>query len=572
MRSPQPLVRRILRWRQFLTVFLSPLILFTALLLFSPNAAAGQDVPGNQPTSIHGTVINSVTRDPISRALVHSADNRYAMFTDNEGNFDFTLPASQVEQTESGSVLLLARKPGFLDVPQNGIDPRSVSDRQITIALIPEALIRGRVTTSGGDPAVGINVQLFSRQVQDGLPRWGAGATTQTNSNGEFRFAELSAGAYRLVTNELLDTDPATVMPRIQPYGFPPVCYPGMDDFSAATTIQLAAGETFQADVALTRKPYYSVRIPVAGEFVNGINVTVSVQGHRSPGYSLGYNQEEHRLEGLLPNGNYQVEGDSFGPGVASGIVNIAVAGRPVEGPAMVITNSAPIKVNVSEQFSSPDTVAGAGRWSDGKHTFTYSGARLYLQISSVLVDDFGPPRNASIRPPTKQEDNELVLEGLAPGRYWLRFNSSRGYVASATMGSVDLLHQPVVIGQGSSSPIEVTMKDDDAELEGSLAAFSGTGKKGARDVSSSNPPVVYCVPLSDGPGQFQQIWISDRKFDLQKVAPGNYLVLAFSSPQADLPYRDAEAMKAYESQGQIVHLQPGERKTIQLSVISPKS
>jgi hypothetical protein len=52
-------------------------------------------------------------------------------------------------------------------------------------------------------------------------------------------------------------------------------------------------------------------------------------------------------------------------------------------------------------------------------------------------------------------------------------------------------------------------------------------------------------------------------------VAPGVYRVIAFGSPQRDLPYRDAEAMKVYETKGQVVHFAPGQKVTLQLQVIS---
>jgi hypothetical protein len=40
-------------------------------------------------TSLRGTVINSVTREPVVRALVFSTDNRVAKFTDDQGRFEF---------------------------------------------------------------------------------------------------------------------------------------------------------------------------------------------------------------------------------------------------------------------------------------------------------------------------------------------------------------------------------------------------------------------------------------------------------------------------------------------------
>jgi hypothetical protein len=52
-------------------------------------------------------------------------------------------------------------------------------------------------------------------------------------------------------------------------------------------------------------------------------------------------------------------------------------------------------------------------------------------------------------------------------------------------------------------------------------------------------------------------------------VAPGVYRVIAFRSRKSDLPYRDAEAMKAYETKGQVVHFAPGQKVTLQLQAIS---
>src|SRR3981081_1450038 len=150
---------------------------------------------------------------------------------------------------------LRARKPGFLDDPSEIRPPEASPGSERTISLMPEALIKGRVILSTADVAIGVNVQIFSKQVQEGIPRWIPGLSVRANSNGEFRFAELMPGSYKLVTHELMDNDPAATVPGGQLYGFPPVYYPSATDFSAASTIQLSAGQTFQADIALSRPP-----------------------------------------------------------------------------------------------------------------------------------------------------------------------------------------------------------------------------------------------------------------------------------------------------------------------------
>ncbi len=255
------------------------LVILLAAACVSPGQVSGQ---GQQPDkgdrSVRGIVVNSVTHEPIGRALVYSPDNRYAMLTDSEGHFEFMLPKVNTG-TESGFAgdgqpqrvwstgssggipWLMARKPGFLDDPNQGSQVEASPGSERTISLMPESVIKGRVILSATDAAIGANVQIFSRQLQEGIPRWMPGTLVRANSNGEFRFAELLPGSYKLVTHELMDNDPAATVPGGQLYGFPPVYYPSATDFAAAGTIQLTAGQTFQADISLVRQSYYPVRI-----------------------------------------------------------------------------------------------------------------------------------------------------------------------------------------------------------------------------------------------------------------------------------------------------------------------
>jgi hypothetical protein len=407
----------------------------------------------------------------------------------------------------------------------------------------------------------------MSRQVQDGSPRWLPINSVVTNSNGEFRFAELQPGSYKLFTQEWMDNDPETTIPGGQIYGFPPVYYPSSSDLAASSTILLSAGQTSQADLGLIRQPYYPVKILVTnGEDNRGVNITVSPQGRRGPGYSLGYNRGKNVIEGLLPNGKYLVEAASFGQNSSSsGSVNLTVAGAPVESFSLVLARNNSIPVNVKQEFTSK--VSSIHTFFDGKRSYPLRGARRDLQISADPMDEFGAHRFGTVRPPTGPNDDSLVLENLAPGKYWLRLSASHGYVASATMGGTDLLREPLVVVPGASSPIDITMRDDNAELEGTLLGVSAT----AVDQSGLSPAgVVYCIPLPDSSGQFLEISASpEGKFDNPVVAPGVYRVLAFNSEQPDLPYRDAEAMKAYETKGQVVRLAPGQKATLQLPVIS---
>lgn len=551
-------------------------------------AAYGQSTSlAEQKNTVRGTVINQLTQAPVPRALVYSSDNRYAVMTDGEGHFEFALPKANTNSDmgnigsigvsfgpmssyRSDMLILFARKPGFLDDPRDRRETRAVPGSDVTIALLPEGLIKGRVTLSTGEPATGVNVQLFSRMVADGTPRWMPASAVRVNSAGEFRFAELRAGSYRLSTQELLDNDPLTTLPGGQRYGFPPVYFPGVADFSSSSSIEIAAGGTVQVDLSLNRQPYYNVKIPVVsnGEINGGVNV--SVKGQRGPGYSLGYNGGgSNRIEGMLPSGNYVVEASTYGQNSVAGSVSLRVAGAPVSGPEMRMLRTSSISLEVKEEFNETSYPITAS-WSDGQHTYDIHGARTYLQAQAVNADDLEEMRGTgSIRQPTGPSDDSLVIENLQPGRYWLRLTSSRGYVASATSSGVDVLHEPITIAPASTIPVEVTMRDDGGRIEGTIPTIAQAASADPMTMPLSPQAWVYCIPRPNSSGQFETHGVSgDGKFHSRVMAPGDYLLLAFSQRQPFLAYRDPEAMKAYESKGQVVHVSAGQNTSVQLDII----
>ncbi len=429
-------------------------------------------------------------------------------------------------------------------------------------------MIKGRVTLSTGDVAGNIIVQLFSKRVFDGFPRWTSGQTVRANSAGEFRFAELRPGSYKLVTNEWMDNDPVAATPGGQLYGFPPVYYPAASDFSTAASIDLTAGEAVEADLSLTRQAYYPVRIPVASEDI-GNEMTVTVQGQRGPGYELGFNMGAHRIEGTLPNGTYAVGASTFGANASSGKITLVVAGGPAETAALVPTRNSSIHINVKEEFNEKKSNATMS-YSNGTNTYTFHGPRAYMHVSVESADEFEPRGNANLRPPLGPNDDSLVLEDVAPGRYWLHVQTGEGYLASATMGTSDLLREPMVVGAGANPSIEVMLRDDAAAIEGTVTDIANHVLTNANDVANAFPQAwVYCVPLPDSSGQFEQIGVSgEGKFQHEKLAPGSYRILAFSTRQPFLPYRDPAAMKVYETKGQVVNLTAGQKTTVEVQLI----
>lgn len=375
-----------------------------------------------------------------------------------------------------------------------------------------------------------------------------------------------------MMTQELLDTDPETSPPGSQVYGFPPACFPGVPDFASGTTITLNMGQRFHADIRLARQAYYPVAIPVLNADSPGLNVTVSAQAHPGPGYSLGYNAGTHRIEGLLPNGTYLIQAKSYGPASASGQVSITISGPRLQAPDLVLNTGGVIPIEVHEEFTS-EWHGYASYWNGKRRFDVRTGPWTYLRVWLEPLEDFSPTNERpSLRFPASPQDPP-VLEGVSPGRYWVRYSSSHGYVQSLTSNETDLLREPLVVLAGSPAKIDLTMRDDMTQISGSVAGVRAVSDENSSihgEFFADSPAYIYCVPLADSAGTYQEFSAqADGTFLGIEIAPGTYRVLAFSHRKPNLPYRDATAMRAYEDQGQVVTLVPGQTERLQLQLSS---
>lgn len=557
---------------------LRALSLEVALLGCFVGPLGAQTIPNSEKESdtIRGTVVNSVTHAAIGRALVYSPDNRFATLTDSEGRFEFKVPVHKPEQQRGGpievtaegavfSISLMARKPGFLSDENVQGAFVGLDQREVTIDLVPAGLIVGHVTVADSESSRRVGVELFRRQVQNGRATWTPAGTVATWSDGQFRFSDLYPGTYKVFTREWMDRDPLTFDPRGPLYGYPPVYFPGATNFEAGTAIQLRAGVTFNADLSPQRRRYYPVNVGVADAPGEGVGVQVLAGGQGGPGYSLGYNPRAHAIEGWLPDGTYTVEAEAYGYGEtsASGAAQISVQGAAATGYTVTLLPNASLRVDVAKEFTptqGPADSSPAG----------LRGAPIYVHLEPAgEFERGGRFRGGATRQPDAPEDAPRTIENVMPGRYWVRVDSGRGFAAAIKYGDTDLLHQPLVVPPGGlSGPIEVTLRDDFAQIDGFIVE-SAPRLPGSPANPNARAPHVYLIPSPDSDGQFAEIWAApDGKFSSQQIAPGDYEVLAFASRQTGLEYRNPEALRKYESLGQEIRLVPGQTAHLELHLI----
>jgi hypothetical protein len=570
-------------------------------ILFSgtPPQLAAQSATHTAAEHIRGVVINSVTHDPISRALVFSPDNSFATLTDDRGRFDFTFRPAETEQTPrfttdapqlspgfqnpapNRPTALMARKVGFVGLNfeqrmnDNAFSVVGPDQQDVVISLLPEARVVGHVIIPGSDGSDKMQVALYRRAVRDGREQWDSAGNATTRVDGEFRLAELSPGDYKLLTLEQLDRDPLTAFPRGQLLGYPPLYYPNASDLATAAVIKLEPGETFQATMSPGKRAYYPVNLGLTNPLANGIDVTVWPEGHPGPGYALGYNPQEAAIQGSMPDVTYTVQARVYGPTLMAGSTNFTVRGAPVAGPAVTLLQGASLTVSLREEFQPTQT----GQPPDSRifisgPTAVPQNTRRpnYLQVNLVPDEQFSLASQVSLRPPVDENDESLVIENVLPGRYRVIVNTGLGYVSAITCGSTDLLQKPLVVGAGGTiPPMEITVRDDGAELDGTLD-FVKVGPHRQELQSRWEGPLgnIYVIPTDKIDSRLKVSSANgDGTFAIQQIAPGTYHVFATDSRQFLMQSLSEEWLKRHESEVQVLRVVAEQKEHLRLSLIA---
>jgi hypothetical protein len=510
------------------------------LLLLSPLHAQ------TSPTTatLHGTVVNSVTHQPIARALVSLDQYSQATLTDNEGRFTF-------DNIPAGQTTLSAKRPGYASDDSGATNHDTVTvgaDADLTLQLVPQSSITGELIFPNDDAPDSIQVQLLHQEIQNGRGHWATYRNAETTSLGRFRFGNLPAGSYLVHVAASLDPAPAQPRGSNRPRsGYVPAFYPGVRDIAGAGVIHLTPGQQADVKMELTREPYYPVAIPVANfEEARGIGFEVSSDSFL--GLPARFSPQDGQVHIDLPAGHYLLEAQGFGQRPIAGEKEFDVnpdSGSVSGRAAITLLPGNRIPVTVHAEFTHTLQTADASR-----PAFPTAAN----QISLTLQRD-GNGAAIHGRTPNLQDDASGIsyLTGVAPGKYWVNVRPFNGYVAAITSGGVDLLEHPLTVApDGSASPIDVTLRDDTASLSAALASSLQPTTQGTHPalylqlIPQSGPAVARTVPFA-----------ADGTANLSDLPPGNYLALA-STSHRQIEYRDPTVIAALAGKGQSVSVEAG--------------
>ena len=542
------------------------LLLLTLVALCSlPLAAQFNNVQSSSPTHVlTGTVVNSVSGAPIPYALVQAEQK--SKLADQNGNFRF-------DNLISPSVMVQAHKPGFFGEQEIGRVARqsmvTLSDKptNVNIALIPEAVVAGHVENPEGEPLGGLPVRLRFGQIVNGRRVWQQQGQRQTDEDGNFRLAELRPGTY------YVEVGPNPRARAIdQPSGgtekfevIPAEYYPGVREMSAATPLQLSAGQHIALEFGMKRVPAFHVSGVITGA-INSGNVNLLDRDGDNVNIGIRFDGRTGRFSAFpVPAGSYRLHfntRDSDGQELFAD-VPIDVNSDLLEL-RIPVGRTLNIPVDFRAEFTKQSPGQPAGVVSSGG---SYPGRLpFYGQVLLMSRSSVNRQFSSNRRGPGPNElgisGTEQTIMGVEPGTYDVEVNTNgASYIASVTCGGVNLLTDPLVIAEGSDpQPIEVVVRDDGASVNGTVQT-ADTTKSG----------LVLMLPEGETSIAPRQVYVDPSgNFNAQEIPPGNYEILAFDHLDG-LEYRNREVLNTYLSHAAHVTLSADEQAKVTVDLIQTR-
>ena len=554
---------------------------------------ASQPANPGQTTTVHGVVRNgggpSGPGSPLARVLVRiNGDAAAGVLTDGDGRFEIpdvpegpqefsVVKPGYVDAMEAGANNASWHPPGF---GQNVIVAPEMGD--LVFTMDPLNSIVGQIQLSTGDAADGIQVMLLKRTVQDGRAVWQVASAAKTNSEGVYRFGELTDGLYAVFTQPTMDNEGSADLVEkgsannIVRQGYATDFYPEARDLAGAAKIRLSGGEQAQANMTLTLEPFQTVTATLTMPGTRNQEASIQVldaQGHPLP-YPAEYDSATHTVQAALPDGSYSLlatrlpnllriatarndrsftltQLDSH---ALMGEVNFIVAGRAVSNlrVPMAVSGTSPVQISVTHD---PNSTAQQQRQEDPHVFVTLSQAGGSTSDGMVSSYAEGPL------------PGPLESTGVTPGSYWVHTSIAPNTLCEASFnaGGASLAREPLVLGVGgTTAPLILSLRDDCAKLTLILPA-SVTMTAGIERFFT-----VYVVPDFDSTVDIvpQTLRLSTGgRVTISGLTPGNYQVYTFDHPLA-LEYRNPSVLQQYPSQA--VTLSPNAEAELTLEAGRP--
>jgi 5-hydroxyisourate hydrolase-like protein (transthyretin family) len=264
--------------------------LLQVTILLALAAVCGAQRAAYQPQSykVAGTVVNTVTGEPVRGATVKllSQQENTALSTvktDEEGHF-------ALAGVSAGKYRLLAARRGYPAAlyEQHGSFNSAIvtgpeqDTEHLVFHLAPAAVLHGVVTADGGEAVENARVELFRKPgVENPEGKIYLKERTLTDDVGEYEFGNLEAGEYLLAVSAapwyalaLHSEKPNRAQSELD-VAYPVTYYDSTTEENAALPIRLELGSRIEANIGLHAVPAIHITISAPGKDGNAPPATL---------------------------------------------------------------------------------------------------------------------------------------------------------------------------------------------------------------------------------------------------------------------------------------------------------
>lgn len=509
-------------------------------------------VPAGGSYRIAGTVVNSVTGEPVRHAsvaalAVANSHTVQSVFSGEDGRFALErLPAAKYQLTASK----LGYRTSFYDQREyfnSAIVTGEGQDTEhLTFRLPPSAAIVVAVTDDGGDPVEKATAIFFRQIHNEGHGQQLAAKHCATDDAGTCEMDDLEEGQYFVAVSarpwyamHTLASQQAghRANPALD-VAYPVTFFDGVTDQASATPLTLTAGRLEHIDMVLHAVPALrlSVQMPHAAQ-----GVVSPPQLHPSI-FGFDFSTSESSTPDSMENGIAEFTG------VAPGNYELQQGGRLAD-----------LELSSANQ----QIAASTGTPAPAVHATVRNASGAALAGQPVLY--LSRADHAHPRPLLEATCNgaNCRFEAIPPGQWELLANNGMDAlpVLSTTVNGRTRAGNLITV---ADQPLEiaVTVQHSETRVEG-MAQKAGKGRAG-----------VMIVLVPQNPGTHGDMFRrdqsdSDGSFSLQQVAPGSYTVVAIEDGW-ELEWARPEVIGRYLSQGISVTVKEDAGKVVRLSAPVP--
>jgi len=532
--------------RYFATVILWCISASAQTPVPAPAAESSPSVKPKDKCSIEGTVVSSVTGEPVKKARVRltplgaSESIPYAATTDATGHY-------LINETDPGRYELTVFREGysnasFKDYRRFTLEPGQEL-KDIVLKLSPVGLVSGRVFDEDGDPVSGVTVDCVRFRYLDGVRELINEGQATTNDAGDFRLSFSTAGKWVIRATPPSKGDPVHERPIGQGHGnavaaeqeYVSTYYPQTAKPGTASAIDVTPGAQISGiNITLMRGATVQVKGQIKSQAAaNPAHISVLLSGWDSENmYTVVDSKRGFQFTGLLP-GSYSLL--AVGDNGYRARVPIDVSDQNIEGLEVIL--------------QPPTTI-------QGRVVFEGKGElKSRLPVLTITETTGMDARSAQV-----QDDLTFKFDAVTPGSYRLRVEGvSNTYVKRIRVGEQEGPEAPFDVIPGAGE-LTAFLSPNAGVIEGSV--------KNAKDEPAPSV-LVTLIPEASRRTRLHKIATTDQNghFKIEGIIPGEYKIYAWEQIEEG-SYEDPDFMKAHESEGEKVSIKESTHETMQLKVI----